>query len=177
MNDKKISPVSLVITGVALVLIVILVMYEKHHLVPFIPTPPPTYQTNTSSLTDLTSTPSDILSPQNTLDPSQDTSTTDQSQPSVCYYNSNGYFKITVADGTTATAEVGMGNQSTMLSGTIAVDTTNNGGYVFSGQDSVGGGASVGFDSTHAQLGSLSIPRVDCTQYDMLRGNTAGSAQ
>ena len=164
-TDKKISPVALIITIIGLLAIAAALIYSRMHPLPA-PVPADTTQT----------------------------AATDQQSETVCYYldkpsvgaqgNDVAYFKLTVGVGTDAKGELGTAiaekdKMSGTLEGTIAPSTDpNSDGYTFTGQyANMGEGMTntdpitLTFDSKSASDQGLIIPRVDCAQYDSLRGN------
>lgn len=161
MKDKNLNPVSLIITGVALVLLAVLLVQAAHRKAPFVPTPPPV-TTTTASI------PADSTSP---------ATPTVSAQPiSICYAlttTNKVSLKIITTDGQHATGSLteALGQQkssSGTLDGTL---TSGSGGSsaVFTGQytDTMSMASipqTITLDQNQAQIGSLSIPRVACTQ-------------
>jgi hypothetical protein len=125
MKDKNLNPVSLIITGVALVLLAILLVQAAHRKAPFVPTPPPDTTTTASMPTDSTGSV---------------TSAAPAQPVSVCYASTSANkasLKLTTSDGQTATgtlsvALAGKDVSNGTLSGTL---TSNSGGTsaVFNG--------------------------------------------
>jgi hypothetical protein len=155
MKEQKINPVYLGITIVGVIGLTVWLIVAQHHLSRFVPTPPPAAMQQVNPISEDSSIPSAATAPASSAQ------TTD---PSVCYASDAASFKVTVDSGNMATAEVRTptsGNTAMTLNGTLAIDTANSGGYVFTSPQET-----VQFDSTHAQIGNgssvVSVPRVDC---------------
>ena len=177
MKDKNLNPASLIITAVALVILVVLLVQAANRKEPFVPTPPSAAGTAAANLPDLSSDPTGLSAALGQAS-NQTASTTPAQQPvSVCYAlnsaSDTASLQLTTSDGQNATGTLSESSAQQpatngTLEGTLAGNSDGT-SATFTGQyiDAMSTATmpeTITLGQTQAQIGSLTLPRVDCTQ-------------